>query len=133
MRHFKPLYMSIFWVVLGAALVACNLARLVEDYWFNMGVTLIIIGVLQIVRRIRYKTNAEYRENYDIANSDERNKFIANKAWAWAGYLYVMIAAVGTIVCKLLGREDLMMFCSGSVCLIMVFYWLSWLWLKKKY
>ena len=133
MRHIKPLYLSIFWVVLGAVLVVCHLGRLIEDYWFSMGIVFIVVGVLQIIRHIRYKTDSEYRENRDIATGDERNKFIANKAWAWAGYLYVMVAAVGTIVCKLLGREDLMMFCSGSVCLIMVLYWLSWLRLKRKY
>ena len=133
MKHIKPLYMSIFWVVLRAVLVVCHLVRLVEDYWFSMGIAFIVVGVLQIIRHIRYKTDSEYRENRDIATGDERNKFIANKAWAWAGYFYVMIAAIGSIVCKLLGREDLMMFYTSSVCLIMVLYWLSWLRLKRKY
>ena len=133
MKHIKPLYMSIFWVVLGTVLVICHLAKLIEDYWFSMGIAFIVVGILQIIRHIRYKTDSEYRENRDVETNDERNKFIANKAWAWAGYFYVMIAAIGSIVCKLLGREDLMMFCSGSVCFIMVLYWLSWLWLKKKY
>jgi len=133
MKHIKPLYMSIFWVLLGAVLVVCHLAKLIEDYWFSMGIAFIVVGILQIIRHIRYKTDSEYRENRDVETNDERNKFIANKAWAWAGYFYVMIAAIGSIVCKLLGREDLMMFCSGSVCFIMVLYWLSWLWLKKKY
>ena len=133
MKHIKPLYMSIFWVVLGTALVTANLVRLIDDYWFSMGIAFIVVGILQIIRHIRYETDSEYRENRDIESGDERNKFIANKAWAWAGYFYVMIAAIGSIVCKLLGREDLMMFCSGSVCFIMVLYWLSWLWLKRKY
>ena len=133
MKHIKPLYISIFWVVLGTVLVICHLAKLIEDYWFSMGIAFIVVGILQIIRHIRYKTDSEYRENRDVETNDERNKFIANKAWAWAGYFYVMIAAIGSIVCKLLGREDLMMFCSGSVCFIMVLYWLSWLWLKKKY
>lgn len=133
MKHIKPLNMSIFWVVLGIVLIVCHLARLIEDYWFSMGIAFIVVGTLQIIRHIRYKTDSDYRETRDIATSDERNKFIANKAWAWAGYLYVMIAAIGSIVCKLLGREDLMMFCSSSVCVIMALYWLSWLWLKKKY
>ena len=65
--------------------------------------------------------------------SDERNKFIRLKAWSWAGYLFVMIAAVGSIVFKLVGREDLMMFCSGAVCLVVVLYWVSYIVLKNKY
>lgn len=133
MKHIKPLYLSIFWVVLGAVLVICRLIRLIEDYWFSMGIAFIVVGTLQIIRHIRYRTNPEYRENYDIQATDERNKFIANKAWAWAGYWFVMLSAIGTIIFKLLGREDLTMFCAFSVCFIMVLYWLSWLWLKKKY
>ena len=133
MKHIKPFSLSIFWVVLGAVLVVCHLAKLIEDYWFSMGIAFIVVGILQIIRHVRYNTNSEYRENRDVEINDERNKFIANKAWAWAGYFYVIIAAVGSIVCKLLGREDLMMFCSCSVCLIMVLYWLSWLWLRRKY
>ena len=129
----KRIFISIFWVVLGTVLVICNQAGLVEDYWCSMGVAFIVVGLLQILRHIRYMTNSDYRENRDIETSDERNKFIANKAWAWAGYLYVILAAIGSIVCKLLGREDLMMFCSGSVCFIILVYWLCWLWLRRKY
>lgn len=133
MKLNKRIYISIFWVVLGIVLCALHQAGLIEDYWFSMGIAFIFVGALQIIRHIRYKTDSDYRENRDIETGDERNKFIANKAWAWAGYLYVMIAAIGSIVCKLLGREDLMMFCAYSACLIMVLYWLSWLRLKKKY
>jgi 16S rRNA (guanine(527)-N(7))-methyltransferase RsmG len=75
----------------------------------------------------------EYREKFDTESKDERNKFIANKAWAWAGYIFVLAAGCGTIVFKLLGREDLMMFCSVSVCFLMTAYWLCWLYLNKKY
>lgn len=133
MKHIKPLYVSIFWVVLGAALVIGNFTGLIDDYWFSMGIAIIVVGSLQILRYIRYMTNSEYRETYDIQATDERNKFIANKAWAWAGYWFVMLSAIASIVFKLLNREDLTMFCAFSVCLIMVLYWLSWLCLKKKY
>ena len=64
---------------------------------------------------------------------DERNRFIANKAWAWAGYWFVMIGACATIVLKIAGREDLMMMASGSVCLMMLLYWGCWMYLRKKY
>ena len=34
---------------------------------------------------------------------------------------------------KLMGREDLMMMASGSVCLMMLLYWGCWMYLRKKY
>lgn len=129
----KRMFLSIFWVVLGIVLVSCHLVGLIEEFWSSMGFAFVIVGLLQLVRHIRYRTNAEYREKWDTETQDERNKFIANKAWAWAGWWFVMIAAVATIVFKLLGREDLMMLASGSVCLLIALYWVSWLVLKRKY
>ena len=125
--------MSIFWIVLGIILCACHFAGLIEDFWHSMGFALIIVGILQVIRQIRYRTNEEYREKWDTEVQDERNKFIANKAWAWAGYLFVMVAAVGTILFKLAGREDLMMLASGSVCLMVLLYWGSYMVLRRKY
>jgi len=125
--------LSVFWIVLGAVLCVCNGLGLIEDYWFSMGFAFIVVGILQVIRHIRYRTNEEYREKFDTESKDERNRFIANKAWAWAGYLFVMVAAVSSIVFKLLDREDLMMLASGSVCLMILLYWGSYMVLKKKY
>ena len=132
-KQFRPLSLSIFWLVLGIILVACNLLRLIEDFWFSMGCAFMIVGILQILRHIRCKNNAAYKESQEIAMQDERNKFLSTKAWAWAGYLYILLGGTGTILFKILGHDDLMYFCSVSVCLIMVLYWLCWLYLRKKY
>lgn len=129
----KRIYMSVFWVALGGVLVALGLTQQIEEFWGGMGFALVIIGLLQIVRFVRYQRNADYREKVDVENKDERNRFLANKAWAWAGYWFVLICAVGTIVFKLLGREDLMMFSSGVVCLMLVLYWVCYAVLKRKY
>ena len=40
---------------------------------------------------------------------------------------------VATITFKLLGQDTLMFFCSGSVCLLLVVYWIIFLILRKKY
>ena len=124
---------SIVEIILGAILWICGILGVIDSYWSGMGAGLLGVGIVFLIRQIRYKTNAEYKEEYDIEVSDERNRFIGMKAWSWAGYLFVMIAAVGSIVCKLLGRADLMMFCSMSVCLILVLYWVSYMVLKRKY
>ena len=129
----KRLIASIVEIVLGLALWFCGAIGLIDSFWGGMGGGLIGVGIVFLVRSIRYKRDPEYKEEYDIEISDERNKFIRLKAWSWAGYVYVMVAAVGAIVFKLLSREDLMMFCSGSVCLVLVLYWGSYMVLKNKY
>ena len=125
--------LAVIYGVIGVSLVVCNLLHMVDDYWSGMGAALLAISVLQVIRLIRYNTSDKYKEATDTAVNDERNRFLSTKAWSWAGYLYVMIAAVASIVFKLLNQEILMFAASGSVCLILILYWLSYLIVRKKY
>lgn len=131
-KHIR-LLVNLIYLVIGLSLSACALAGLVDEFWSGMGVSLMIVGTIRLVREIRYKTNDSYRESMDVEANDERNKYIAVKAWSFAGYWFVMISAVATIVLKLLGHDDLMMMASGSLCLILVLYWLFYVYLRKKY
>ena len=133
MKQTIKLITSIVEILIGAALIILHFAQVVDEFWSGMGTALLLVGVLFLLRNIRYRRNETYRETVDVEVNDERNKYLSMKAWSWTGYLFVLIAACSTILFKLLGREDLMMFCSGSVCLIIVLYWISYLWLKKKY
>ena len=129
----KRFIASIVEIILGFALWICSAIGLIDSYWGGMGGGLMGVGIVFLIRSIRYKRDPEYKEEYDVEMNDERNKYIRLKAWSWAGYMYMMIAAVGSIAFKLLGREDLMFFCSGSVCLVLVLYCISYVVVKNKY
>ena len=133
MKYDRRMYLSLFWILVGAALFVCGAMEWIDSYWSGMGGGFLAVGILQLIRHIRYRKNEDYREKVDVSVSDERNRFLTGKAWAWAGYWYVLLAALGSIAFKLMGREDLTMFCSGSVCFMMVLYWLNYLWLSRKY
>lgn len=124
---------SVLEVVIGITLFVCSLLNLVDEFWSGFGVAMFVVGTLFLLRNIKYHKNEKYREETDIRNTDERNKFISMKAWSWAGYLFVIIAAVGTIAFRLAGKEDLMMLASGSICLVICLYWISYIILRKKY
>ncbi len=127
------MFASILEVIIGITLCVCYFAHLIDEFWSGMGVALIVVGTLFLLRNIKYHTNEKYREEIDVQNSDERNKFISMKAWSWSGYLFVIIAAIATIVFRLINQEALMMLASGSVCLIILLYWVSYMILRKKY
>ena len=133
MKHNRRMILSIVWIVLGASLLGANLAGLLGDYWSGLGGGLLGVGVFQVIRNVRYLSNPAYREKVDTTNSDERNRFVAGRAWAWAGYLYVLVAAIATIVFQIIGKTELATAAGFSVCIIMVFHWLSYLYLQKKY
>ena len=133
MRNDKRLIASAAEIVLGAALLlGCKLAG-GDSVWLGMGGALAAVGLLQLILGLRYRTDASYREKVDVEAADERNAFIRMHAWAWAGYGFVLIVGVLTIVFMILGRQELSTICGTGGSLLVVLYWLSFMILKRKY
>lgn len=133
MKNNKRLFASIVWIVVGIVLSICSFFNLVDSYWSGMGTALLVVGVLQLIRFVRYKQDPAYKEAVDTKTQDERNRFIAMKAWSWTGYLLVIISAIASIALRVLGYDDYSMIASLCVCLILVLYWVSYWILRKKY
>ena len=129
----KRMLIFVIYVLLGTVLFGCGLMEMVDEFWSGLGGALIGVGIVRLVAMIRYQKNPEYKEAVDTARNDERNRFLANKAWAWAGYLYVLAAGVGSIAFKIAGRDELSVFCAFSVSSLVLLYYFSNLWLRKKY
>ena len=133
MKRDMRMYFSIAWLIIGLALIALSFAGKVDEFWNGMGFGMAIIGVLQLLRTHRFMKNSAYREAVEIAETDERNHFIRCKAWAWAGYLFVIITAVSSLVFKFMGQDLLSYAASMAVCLLLVLYWVAYYALQKKY
>ena len=110
----KRIYLSIFWIIVGAALFAAGSFGKIDSFWSGMGGALIGVGIVQTIRWAHYRNNPEYKEKFDTQTHDERNRFIA-------------------IAFKIAGMDDISYFCSIAVCLLMILYWICWLVLKRKY
>lgn len=133
MKKDKRMIFSIIWVVLGTVLIALAFAGKVDVFWNGVGSGLLVVGVLQLLRQYRFSKNETYREKIEIEEKDERNHFLRNKAWAWTGYLFVLIAAVSCLVLRIVGQNLLSLVASGVVCLMIVLYWICYMILRRKY
>ena len=129
----KRMIVQIVEIVAGFILLGLAVAGKVDEFWSGMGGALIGVGAMRMTQIIRYQKSEEYRENVNTQRNDERNQFLHMKAWQLTAGWFVMIAAIGTFVFKFMGREDLMMLCSGGICLMITLYWVCFLYLKKKY
>lgn len=124
---------NIMWIVIGMVLVSLAFAGKVDTFWNGMGTALLIVGIIHLLRIRRLNRNADYREKVEIAENDERNHFLRGKAWAWSGYLFIIICAVSSIVLRIAGQDLLSMAASGAVSLMLVLFWGSYMILKRKY
>ncbi len=129
----RNLIIYILYLVIGLTLLGLGIANVVDSFWSGMGSGLIFVSVLRLIRVYRLNKNEEYREKVETEISDERNRFIRNRAWAWAGYLFILISAVAVICLKVAGLDLLSTAASVALCLMLVLYWVSFFILRKKY
>ena len=133
MKTGKRLIASILEIAIGVVLTILGFTGVIDEYWSGMGTALIVVGVLFTVKQIRYQTNTDYKNTVDVEVNDERNRYLRLKAWAWAGYLLVLICAVASILFKVFGNDQLSMMSGGCVCLLITLYWGSYMILRRKY
>lgn len=126
------LALSIFWIILGGTLLGLSIAEIIDSTLYSgMGGALIAVGMLQVIKQIKYRTNKHYKEETDIAISDERNKYLRLKAMAIAAYSVVLIQACGSVFAYILGYSTIGQFLLFSVSLIVFIYWLAYVILNK--
>ena len=133
MRKHKGIIAGTVYIFLGAILLWLGFTEVIDPFWSGMGSALVAVGVVRIVQLYRFRNNETYREKVETEKTDERSHFLRNKAWAWAGYLFVLMAAASTIVFKLLGQDLLCIAAGFAVCLMMLLYWICYVILRKKY
>ena len=133
MKADRNALMSIFWILIGITLFVLGITEHIDEFWSSMGSAFFIVGILQLLRFQRLKNNDDYRERMEIQSTDERLHFIRSKAWAWAGYLFILISSIGVIAFKLIGQNLLSQAAAWSVCLMLILFWGSYMVLKKKY
>ena len=133
MMNGKRIAAQILWAILGCVLLVLGCFEVVDPFWSGMGTALMVVGVMRLIRAYRFSKDASYREKVEIETGDERNRYLRGKAWAWAGYLFILITAVAVIALKVAGQELLSMAASGAMCLMLVLYWGAYFLLRKKY
>lgn len=132
-KYAKNISWVITWFVIGIVLIVLSNMGVLDSYWNGAGGGLVAVAVIQLIRQMRYRSDDEYREKVDVEVNDERNKYIATKAWAWAGYLFVMLTAIGSIVLRILGYDEASLYASWGLCILIVLYWGSYWVLRRKY
>lgn len=133
MKYSRRIVLSIAWILVGAVTIVLGIMGTLDEFWSGFGGALLAVGILQLIRHIRYKTNEEYKEKIDTEINDERNKFLSGRAWAWTGYIMILATAVGAIVFRIMGEDELCSLCATAISLMAIIYFIAYMILKRKY
>lgn len=127
------LFLGICYIVLGLTLIIIfNLMDTKNDVLSSFGFAMIVIGIVKIRNHILITKSDETIKKQQIAESDERNISISNKAKSISFTIYVLAACITTTVLYLTGNDDLASVFSYSICFIITVYWISYFIIRKK-
>lgn len=120
--------------IIGIVLAILNYAKIIEnDFFMSFGGALVIAAIVRIIQYVRIIKNDEIMKRREIAEKDERNIMINNKAKSWAFYFYILAAAVAVIVFAILRMETVMLVLAYSVCAMVFIYWICYHIIKRKF
>ena len=80
MKSDRRIFAWISYIILGAILVVLGVLEVVDAFWSGMGSALIAIGIIRIVHFFRIRKDESYRERVELEKTDERSRFLRNKA-----------------------------------------------------
>ncbi len=126
------LSVAIGYIILGLGMiVAFNIIKTDNNFLSSFGFALIVIGIVHIRNYFMITKNEETISKRQIAETDERNISIANKAKSISFIIYVILACVSVIVLELFNKTKLAIILSGTVCILILIYWISY-WIISK-
>ena len=127
------LCVGITYIILGIAMTAVSILSKTENQFISsLGLAFVVLGIVRIRNYFIITKNDETVRKQEIAETDERNLSIANKARSAAFILYVFIAALFVIVMGIIGKFEVAQWASYSVTLLVAIYWIFYFIYQKK-
>ena len=126
------LYVGIAYIFLGIAMISITFMNITDnEFVSSFGLALALMGLVRIRNYFLITRNDETLKKQEIAETDERNISIINKARGMAFIAYIMIAALSVIVLALLGYHEIARWISYSVALLVAIYWVCYIIYRK--
>ena len=130
----KRLLTARIFLVAGPILMAVSVWKgLDNEFFFAWGTALLVIGIVRLRQYRKVMASPEAMRAQEIAETDERNIMLANKAKSWAFCWYVLICGTAVIALEFMGKVEMATLLSFSVCALIVLYWVGYHVLKRKY
>ena len=127
------LYIGIIYIALGVLMIAgTGLTKNDNEFMSSFGIALVVLGIVRIRNYFMITKNEETIRKQEIAETDERNLSILNRAKSSAFSIYVLTLGTAVIVLSLFDMHDIAQWISYAVCLLVVIYWICyWVYRKK--
>ena len=127
------LYLGISYIIIGIAMIIVfNIVDTGIEFLTSMGLALIVVGFIKIKHYMLITKNDTTLKRQQIAETDERNIAISNKAKSISFIAYIIIACIASLVLQILKETELAIVIFITVCILIAIYWISYWIIRKK-
>jgi len=129
----KRLHIAIGYIVIGVTMIVlAAVLKLENEFLSSFGFALVVCGLVRVRNYRRITKSDETVRRQEIAETDERNIAIANRAKSWAFSLYVFLTCVLVIMLEIVNWVELATVLAGSVCALVLLYWGSYWVIRRR-
>lgn len=129
----QRLFIAIIFATLGIVMIAgAFVAKTDNDFISSFGLGLVVIGIARIRNYFLITKNEETIKKQKIAETDERNLSIINRARSAAFTLYCLLSCMAIIILSLFNKNEEAKIIAYSVLLLMGIYLISYWIISKK-
>ena len=128
------MYLMILYIIIGAAVWAVTFFnKNVNDTLSAMGIALVAAGAAQLGRCIYLLKNPDMLRDREIAEKDERNIMLMERARSWSFAAYIILAGISVFVLFALNYDIAGRVVAFTVCGFCLIYWVCYMIAKRKY
>ncbi|MBQ8599617.1 MAG: hypothetical protein IJ411_05835 [Oscillospiraceae bacterium] len=125
-------YTAISYILIGLAMMAVGLWKGTEVA-SSFGLMFLIMGIARIRQYRRITATEESIRKQEIAETDERNIMLWNKAKSLTVNIYIYCVGITVIVLYFLNQKELATILSYNMLFLVAIYWICYAVLRKKY
>lgn len=130
----QRLYVNLGWAGIGALFILFWCVRQPENtYPISLGIAFVIMGVIRTIQYRQTVKDEQALRQKELAETDERNQMMSERAKSWSFSISVFIAGNLAIILSLLGKQDLALLFAWFLCGMTLLYWICWNIIRKKY
>ena len=130
----QRLFVHLIWAVLGLGMILYYLlADTNNTYPFSLGIAFIVMGAIRTIQYKQTVSDEKALRQKEIAETDERNRMMSERAKSWAFSVSLFVAGDLVILLSLLGKHELALPFAWFVCGMTLLYWICWYIIRKKY
>ena len=130
----QRLFVSLGWAVFGVGMILYwLLSGTSNTYPLSLGIAFIIMSVIRTIQYRRIIHDERALKKQELAENDERNKMMSERAKSWVFSISLFVAGDLAIILSLLGQHEAALPFAWYLCGMTLLYWICWNIIRRKY